>query len=146
MRRPFSEGAVLRSRETPHDLIDLLPPLERKAYDIISSKSREGGITQIELWRILGIDSKEGSKIVLKLMRRGLVVRKEIETNGRKSYVLTLPGHLLNKEDLPTLVNINLIEEIPCFTCSLLSVCLSSEESLWMTCPKMSEYISRIRE
>lgn len=136
---------MMRSRESIHDLIDLLPPIEKKAYEIISSRSREGGITQTELWRHLGIDSKEGSKIVLRLLRRGLIVRRETESNGRKTYILTLPGHLLTREDLHILVNIDDIEEIPCFTCSMLSVCASSIDNMWAGCQRLREFISRLK-
>lgn len=135
----------LRVRETLHDLIDLLPPLERKAFDIISSKSREGGIPQVELWKLLGIDSREGSKIVLKLMRRGLVVRKEIEFNGKKAYVLTLPGHIMSQDDFSLPVNIESVLDIPCFTCPYLSICASSADEPWRRCDKIKGFVENAR-
>ncbi len=134
----------MRIRESPHDLIDLLPPLEKKAFDIISSKTREGGVTQVELWKLLGIDSKEGSKIILRLLRRGLVVRKEIEYNGKKAYILTLPGHLISKEDLSLEVNIDSVINIPCFKCPMLSICAVSTDNLWNKCDRIRNYIMNL--
>ena len=134
----------MRIRESPHDLIDLLPPLEKKAFDIISSKTREGGVTQVELWKLLGIDSKEGSKIVLRLLRRGLVVRKEIDYNGKKAYVLTLPGHLISQEDLSLEVNIDSVADLPCFKCPYLNTCALSSENLWGRCDKLRAYLEKL--
>ncbi|MEM4043678.1 MAG: hypothetical protein QW366_01420 [Sulfolobales archaeon] len=137
------EEKNMRVRENPHDLIDLLPPIERKAFDIISSRSSSGGVTQTELWSLLGIDSKEGSRIVLRLLRRGLIMRKEAELNGRKAYILLLPGHIIFREDLPEKVNMDSMREIPCFTCNIIFQCMNSADENWSRCDKLSRYISR---
>ncbi|MEZ0290667.1 MAG: hypothetical protein ABWJ42_06225 [Sulfolobales archaeon] len=134
----------MRIRETPHDLIDLLPPLERKAFDIISSKSSSGGITQTELWKLLGIDSKEGSRVVLKLLRRGLIIRKETEFNGKRAYVLLLPGHGASRELLTNQVNMSSVRSIPCFTCSMLYQCIDSIDTQWRRCDRLDRFIKEM--
>ena len=64
-----------------------LTPLERKAYEIIR-KSGKNGILQSELWRILGVDSREGSRIALRLLKKGLIEREPVVHNGKRTYRL----------------------------------------------------------
>jgi len=48
----------------------------------------EEGILQSELWRRLGATSREGSRIAIRLERRGLITRKRELHNGRWTYRL----------------------------------------------------------
>ncbi|MEM4435064.1 MAG: hypothetical protein QXP10_03200, partial [Sulfolobales archaeon] len=62
---------------------------EERVLEIIrESTKKSGGIVQSELWRILGIDSREGSKLIARLMRKGLLMREAITYKGKKTYIL----------------------------------------------------------
>jgi len=114
-------------------------PLDRKAFEIISSHSQRGGIVQSELWKMLGVDSKEGSKIVLRLLRRGLITRKEVSYNGRKTYILIVAHH---SEGSEIDIRIDDVIQIPCFTCEYLYLeCGDTSKLNPSSCVKMSNFI-----
>lgn len=120
-----------------------LSPIDKKAFEIISSYSQKGGIIQSELWKIIGVDSKEGSKIVLRLLRRGMITRKEINYNGRKTYILTIASHAESRD-----INIDIedVIHIPCFTCEYLYIeCGDSAKLNPTNCVKMSNYIKNLK-
>ncbi|MCD6529688.1 Lrp/AsnC family transcriptional regulator [Candidatus Bathyarchaeota archaeon] len=61
--------------------------LERRALEIIIN-SREKGVLQSELWRDLNASSREGSRISIKLEKKGLIKRRRELANGRWTYRL----------------------------------------------------------
>lgn len=94
--------------------------LERKALEIIKERGDEG-IYQYELWRRLGLDSRDGSRLAQRLLRKGLITREPVTHNGRRTYLLKY----LKKEPKPIEVEVDLgsFMEIPCFTCRFLDRC-----------------------
>ena len=52
-----------------------LSDVEKKALEIIAD-SGDTGVFQNDLWKLLGVNSRDTSRIVNKLLRRGLIVRK----------------------------------------------------------------------
>jgi hypothetical protein len=63
-------------------------PLPDKALQLIGSNA--DGLLQSELRKLLGVESSKCSKIVLKLMRSGLIKRKSVSTGGYRTYLLKL--------------------------------------------------------
>jgi DNA-binding Lrp family transcriptional regulator len=117
--------------------------LDKKAFEIIMSHSQKGGIVQSELWKKLGVDSKEGSKIVLRLLRRGLIARKEINHNGRKTYVLMVAHH---SEERGIDISIDDVIQIPCFTCEYLYLeCGDTSKLNPSNCVKLDNFIKSLR-
>ncbi len=115
-----------------------LTPLERKAYDLIK-KSGKKGILQNELWRRLGVDSREGSRIALKLVKRGLIEREPVVHNGKRTYRLFLK----KKEELLYKIKLDGVLDIPCFTCPHYTRCSSGGYINPATCDKLTEWIIR---
>ncbi len=83
------------------------PDLEQKALQIVMSAG-EQGLLQSELWRNIEASSREGSRISLKLERKGLIYRKKELSNGRWTYRLF---------SIRQPVSIHSILTCPCLTC-----------------------------
>ncbi len=94
--------------------------LERRILEIVKQRSRNGMI-QSELWGILGVDNREGSRAVLSLVRKGLIRRDQIIYKGRKTYVLKYTPEKLERVNLK--INLNPVVKIPCFICKELHKC-----------------------
>jgi predicted transcriptional regulator len=78
------------------------------------------GILQSELWKNMGVDSREGSRAILRLERRGLITRKKELHSGRWTY------RLFSRRKYATIDD---IKDIPCTFCDLESRCGESEIS-----------------
>ncbi len=112
--------------------------LEKRIFEIVKERSKEGGVIQSELWSILGVDNREGSKAVLSLVRKGLIRREQIIYKGRKTYRLIYSPEA--KEELSLKVNLNPVMEIPCFTCRELYRCGLGYYNPYK-CSLLSQYI-----
>ncbi len=96
--------------------------LESKILEIIKSKTeKEGGVIQSTLWSTLGIDNREGTKIVLGLVRKGLIKREPVTFKGRRTYKLIYSP--IKSAKLNIVVKLNPVMHIPCFTCRELLRC-----------------------
>lgn len=94
---------------------------------------------QSELWRILGIDSREGSKLVARLMRRGLLSRESIVHKGKKTYLLKYTDS--SRTPFTISVNLNPVAEVPCFTCRQINRCSIGGYYDPARCPLLSRYL-----
>jgi DNA-binding Lrp family transcriptional regulator len=89
-----------------------MPAVEDEALRII--QSRQEGVLQSELWKLLNIDSRKCSRVVKKLSDAGLIDRLEYREEGLKTYLLKArqqavdPSLLMAGEEL-----------IPCVGCDL---------------------------
>jgi len=81
--------------------------LYQRALRIIMEAGEEG-ILQSELWRKLGATSREGSRIAIRLERRGLIIRRRELYKGRWTYRLYARTRKISIES---------IRDCPCFTC-----------------------------
>jgi hypothetical protein len=81
--------------------------LEQKALQLIINK-KEKGILQSELWREMNASSREGSRISIRLEKKGLIQREKELNKGRWTYRLYCVKHP---------VSIDLILDCPCLTC-----------------------------
>ncbi len=118
---------------------------ERKAIELIKSKGKEG-IYQYELWRKLGLDSRNGSRLVLRLQRKGLITRERVIHNGKRTYKIFL---VERKEAEPITVDVDagLFIEVPCFTCKHINKCHRGGLYDPVDCPILREWIeAKIRE
>jgi DNA-binding MarR family transcriptional regulator len=97
-----------------------LSEIEAKALEIIRSRGDEG-IYQHELWKSLGLDSREGSRLALRLLKKGLIIREPTIHNGRRTYKLFIAKR--GKEKAKLAVRIGQAIEVPCFSCRNLERC-----------------------
>jgi len=81
--------------------------LEQQALQIIVSHGKEG-IRQRDLWRALGASSREGSRLALRLERKGLIYREQELYEGRWTY------RLIAKHQPPTFDS---LVGVPCIAC-----------------------------
>ena len=72
------------------------------------------GILQSELWKKLTADSREGSRAILRLEKKGLIARKKELHDGRWTY------RVFAKRRYST---IDSIADIPCAFCDLIGSC-----------------------
>lgn len=113
--------------------------LEKKALEII--ETQEGGVLQSDLWKMLGLDSREGSRLVLRLVKKGLIKREQVSVNGRRTYKLT-PAKMA-AEPVTVKINIASILDIPCTTCPHLSECGPKNFYDPATCPLLEAWLAR---
>jgi len=101
--------------------------LERAALDIVM-KAGDNGILQTELWKKIGVSSREGSRICVRLEKWGLIRREKFLHEGRWTYKIfsTRPPLKLDS-----------IIGAPCLTCQYFSKCapgneISPERCVWL--------------
>ncbi len=114
--------------------------LEKAALEMIRS-SGDSGILQSDLWRRLGLDSREGSRLVLRLAKKGLIKREQVVVNGRRTYKIryTTPPSM----ELRLLVSLDGVMDIPCFTCPYLGQCAPGNFNDPRTCPLLQRWLER---
>lgn len=84
------------------------PDLTSKVYKLIVEHGKDG-ILQSELWKTLNLTSRDGSRLAIRLEKRGIIKREKILNSGRWTYCL-IPLRLP--------VQIKSIETLPCIICS----------------------------
>jgi hypothetical protein len=82
--------------------------LEHKALQLIVSQGDQG-VLQCGMWRKLGATSREGSRIAIKLGKKGFIRRERELHNERWTYRLYPTRHP---------VSVNSIIDCPCLMCS----------------------------
>ena len=111
-----------------------LTPLEQRAYELIK-KYGDKGILQSELWKRLGLDSKEGSRITLRLLKKGFIQREPVIHAGRKTYKL-IPLRKVEEE-----IRVDGFIDVPCFACTEHIRCSDGGYLNPATCPKLSLWL-----
>jgi len=81
--------------------------LEQRALQLIMNTGHDG-LLQSDLWRKMGASSREGSRVSIKLEKKGLVYRERELSKGRWTY------RLYSKRQP---VSIDSIVDCPCLTC-----------------------------
>ncbi|MEO9366031.1 MULTISPECIES: helix-turn-helix transcriptional regulator [Candidatus Nitrosocaldus] len=87
--------------------------LTSKVFKLIVEQGKEG-ILQSRLWKELNLTSRDGSRIAMRLEKRGLVTRQRVLENGRWTFRLIAVRLPLDTTS---------IEGAPCITCNLESMC-----------------------
>jgi len=118
-----------------------LSELESKALEVIKSRG-EQGIYQHELWKLLGIDSREGSRLAIRLLKKGLIVREPVVHEGRRTYRLMLAKPVVAAVKVE--VNLDFAMTIPCFTCSNLERCHPGGFFDPANCPKLNQWLDSL--
>ena len=86
---------------------NVLLDLTSRVYKVVVEHG-EKGVLQSELWKELSLTSRDGSRIAIRLEKRGMIKRDKMLQEGRWAYKLT---------PLRFPVQIKSIEEAPCMTC-----------------------------
>ncbi|MCP8311408.1 MAG: transcriptional regulator [Candidatus Methylarchaceae archaeon HK01B] len=81
--------------------------LTSKVYKLIIEHGKEG-ILQSTLWKELGLTSRDGSRLAIRLEKRNIIRREKVLDDGRWTYLL-IP--------LKLPVQIKSIELSPCIVC-----------------------------
>ena len=108
--------------------------LERRAFQLVMT-SGEKGLLQSELWRTLNATSREGSRISLKLERKGLIKRVNELSEGRWTY------RLFAERYPPSL---NSIFDTVCIRCGDIERCGPQNTISPNSCKKLSCWLMEI--
>jgi len=87
--------------------------LTNKVCEIIADYE-EKGMLQSDLWKKLKLNSRDGSRLALRLERRGLISREKILQKGRWTYKLII-------EQAP--IKLESLIDAPCLTCPVEQKC-----------------------
>jgi DNA-binding Lrp family transcriptional regulator len=96
--------------------------LDKKIFEYLLKKGRKG-VPQNVLWKELGITSRDASRSLKKLEALGIVKRKEIVYEGRKTFLVKLVKKDLNalsseqKTVEKPVINFKKFLDIPCMYC-----------------------------
>lgn len=105
--------------------------LTTRVCNIVAERG-EDGMLQSELWKKLKLTSRDGSRLALKLERRGIVKREKILENGRWTYKLKI---------LKMPVGTQTIEAAPCLICPVEPKCTIDGEVSPRTCPLIEQWV-----
>ncbi|MDI9619812.1 MAG: transcription factor TFIIIC [Candidatus Nezhaarchaeota archaeon] len=90
-----------------------------KVLELIK-KSGPQGMLQRDLWKRLKVSSREGSRLVSALERKGLIVREPITRGRLKTFKLMAVSHKLE-------IVLESVRGCPCFSCMNLVRCGSGQ-------------------
>ena len=105
--------------------------LEQKALQLIFN-ARDDGILQSDMWKGLGVTSREGSRLALKFEEKGIIERRKILHNGRWTYKLFSQRKPITLES---------IGDSPCIVCNDINKCYSGGEISPLSCQLLTEWI-----
>jgi len=110
---------------------DALLDLTSKVYKLVVEHGADG-VLQSELWKELVLTSRDGSRLAIRLERRGMIRREKVLDGGRWTYKLT---------PLRMPVQIRSIEAVPCITCPYETKCSLTGVVSPLSCPWISEWV-----
>jgi len=87
--------------------------LTNKVCEILAANA-DSGMLQSDLWKRLKLSVRDGSRLSLRLERRGMITREKILQNGRWTYRLII-------EQMP--ISLESIQNAPCLTCPVEQKC-----------------------
>jgi len=123
-KQPEAEQPVERTEE---ELVDLTS----RVYKLVVERGRDG-VLQSEIWKELGLTSRDGSRLAIRLERRGLIGRVKVLEEGRWTYKLT---PLRFPTDMAS------IEKAPCIICQYESKCSIDGEVSPYVCPWIGPWV-----
>jgi predicted DNA-binding transcriptional regulator len=130
-RRAEKEGEPVE--RTEEELVDLTS----RVYKLVVERGRDG-VLQSEIWKELGLTSRDGSRLAIRLERRGLIGRVKVLEDGRWTYKLT-------PLRFPT--DMTSIEKAPCIVCQYEAKCSVDGEISPYVCPWIGPWaIAEARE
>ncbi len=136
---------------------------EKRALKLIIEAGEEG-LLQQDLWKMLGIDSRDGSRIALRLAKKKLIYRELVTIKGRKTYRLTalvdkVPEEEEEKEEkrevkyvkrpprpvrLNLKVSMKLVSMVPCATCPNLDRCAKGQFYDPTKCKSLNQWLQKL--
>ena len=123
-KKEESNGPVERTEE---ELVDLTS----RVYKLVVERGRDG-VLQSEIWKELGLTSRDGSRLAIRLERRGLIGRVKVLEEGRWTYKLT-------PLRFPT--DMTSIERAPCIVCQYEPKCSIEGEISPYVCPWIGPWV-----
>lgn len=133
-KAPKAAPAVKKAQEAPkpverteEELVDLTS----RVYKLVVERGRDG-VLQSEIWKELGLTSRDGSRLAIRLERRGLIGRVKVLEEGRWTYKLT-------PLRFPT--DMTSIEKAPCIICQFESKCAVDGEISPYVCPWIGPWV-----
>ena len=87
--------------------------ITNKVCEIVANYE-DRGMLQTDLWKKLKLSSRDGSRLALRLERRGLISREKILQKGRWTYKLII-------EQTP--ISLESLHDSPCLTCPVEQKC-----------------------
>ena len=112
---------------TEEELVDLTS----RVYKLVVERGRDG-VLQSEIWKELGLTSRDGSRLAIRLERRGLIGRVKVLEEGRWTYKLT-------PLRFPT--DMTSIEKAPCIICQYEPKCSIEGEISPYVCPWIGPWV-----
>jgi len=106
--------------------------LENRALKLIIDKGEEG-ILQCDLWRMLDVNSREGSRTSLRLEAKNLIKRERELSDGRWTYRIFVKRRPLEIDSLL---------DTPCMFCGDIYRCEMSGEISPNTCAALTQWLS----
>jgi predicted DNA-binding transcriptional regulator len=124
-----------RKKEEPEEPVERteeeLVDLTSRVYKLVVEKGRDG-VLQSEIWKELGLTSRDGSRLAIRLERRGLIGRVKVLEDGRWTYKLT-------PLRFPT--DMTSIEKAPCIVCQYEPKCSIEGEISPYVCPWIGPWV-----
>ena len=112
---------------TEEELVDLTS----RVYKLVVERGRDG-VLQSEIWKELRLTSRDGSRLAIRLERRGLIGRVKVLEEGRWTYKLT---PLRFPTDMAS------IEKAPCIVCQYEPKCSIDGEVSPYVCPWVGPWV-----
>src|ERR1700752_2144366 len=91
-RAPKAAVPPQRTEKSEEELVDLTS----RVYKLVVERGK-GGVLQSEIWKELGLTSRDGSRLAIRLEKRGMIRRLKVLDDGRWTYKLTplrLPANI----------------------------------------------------
>jgi len=126
-KQKATEGPPVPVERTEEELVDLTS----RVYKLVVERGKDG-VLQSEIWKELGLTSRDGSRLAIRLERRGLIGRVKVLEDGRWTYKLT---PLRFPTDMAS------IERAPCITCQYESKCSIDGEITPYICPWIGPWV-----
>jgi hypothetical protein len=124
---------------SPLSIGSIMPKRDYLLYNALQFVTKKGdeGLLQSELWRKLGASSREGSRIAIKLEKKGLIRRERELFEGRWTYRL-----------YPTRqpATVDSISDCPCLMCPSDSRCTRWSVISPNDCEKLNIWIKALVE
>ena len=118
---------IVLAEKTEEELVDLTS----RVYKLVVERGKDG-VLQSEIWKELGLTSRDGSRLAIRLEKRGMIKRVKVLDDGRWTYKLT---------PLRLPANISSMESAPCIVCPVEGKCSVTTEVNPFTCPLIGPWV-----
>lgn len=125
--QPKAPRPVALAEKTEEELVDLTS----RVYKLVVERGKDG-VLQSEIWKELGLTSRDGSRLAIRLEKRGMIRRVKVLDDGRWTYKLT---------PLRLPANISSMESAPCIVCPVESKCSVTTDINPLTCGLIGPWV-----